>query len=644
MSSPPLTSAELRTLAAVCDALLPPDHWRWQASVAARVAALLARLPNPDDLARLRRFLALLETPAAGLLLAGRPRRFAALDRAGREAVLRALARHPLPPLRGAFQALKRLAAVAYYADCDEAGANPVWPALGYPGPVAPSPDVPKPIRPLSIERDSVLDCDVVIVGAGAGGGVVAGELAAAGRDVVVLEQGGYRAEPDYTQREVASLRDLYLGGGLRATGDLGIVVLAGSCLGGGTVVNYTTSFRTPDAVREEWARLSGLDFFAGADFTRSLDAVCARLNVNAEHNRPSGRDEIMERGLAALSWHVAAMPRNVAGCTQDDVCGYCGFGCVRGAKRSTLKTYLQDAAERGARIVVDCVVERVVVERGRALGVAARTRAGHALTVRARTVVVAAGAIGSPALLLRSGLDGAVGRNLFLHPVTAVWGLFPEEVRPWAGTLQARYSDRFADLDAGYGVRFETTGLHPGLLALGIPWDGAPRFDHRMRLLPHTSFVGLLLRDRVPGRLRVTRAGVPVLDYRIAAYDRRHLRRAVEGAARVLLAAGAREVLSTQNRTVSYRPGGHDTVEDWLARVDRVGYGANQTLYSSFHQMGTCRMGADPATSVVDGAGEAHAVRGLYVADASLFPSASGVNPMISVAALAHYVAQGLT
>jgi choline dehydrogenase-like flavoprotein len=161
------------------------------------------------------------------------------------------------------------------------------------------------------------------------------------------------------------------------------------------------------------------------------------------------------------------------------------------------------------------------------------------------------------------------------------------------------------------------------------------------MRLLPKMSFIGILTRDRFGGRVTVSRSGRPVVDYQVSRYDQRHVRRGVGGAARVLVAAGAGAIASTQVRTVSYRVGGRDRLEDWLARVDRLGYGPNRTLYSSFHQMGTCRMGGRRDASVVDGAGEVYAVRNLFVADASLFPTATGVNPMITVGALAHYVAQ---
>lgn len=327
-------------------------------------------------------------------------------------------------------------------------------------------------------------------------------------------------------------------------------------------------------------------------------------------------------------------------GCAQDDGCGYCGFGCRSGAKQSTLVTYLQDAAAGGARVVVNCDVRRVVIGGGTASGVEGRV-GPHALSVRAAIVVIAAGSVHSPALLLRSGIRlPALGRHLALHPATAVLADMDEEVRPWTGTVQAHYSDQFADLDHGYGFKLETAPVHPSLQALAAPWESAAQHRDRMQRLPHTALAGILLRDRFGGRVRVDRDGSPVVDYRLSRYDRRHLRQAIAAAAAVLEAAGAREIWLPLARAISYRPGPARAREDWLARVDAAGWGPNELLLVTFHQMASCRMGARPETSVVDAEHRVWGIRGLYVADASVFPTASGVNPMLSVMGIAHRAA----
>ena len=637
----------LRTLRALAETFVPPpDGARVQ--LAERLAEAIGRLPRAADRAELERLLGLLESRLVNLALAGVARPFTAMAPAQRERCLTTWATSRLGLRRKAFQALKRLATVLYYTATDADGTSPAWPALTYPGPLGPPPQTPKRIRPLAISGDTRLDCDVVVIGSGAGGGVVAGELAALGKDVIVLEKGGYVAEPDFTHLEGDALQRLYDAGGLRTTDDLGVVILQGSCLGGGTVINYTTGFRTPDGVREQWAREHDLPHFLGPEFSASLDAVARRLNVNTDESRPSGRDEVLIRGLDRLEWDHGFLPRDTRGCPQDDECGYCGFGCRRGAKQSTLVTYLQDAADRGARIVVDCEVRRVVLEGRYAVGVEARV-GPHALRVRARATVVAAGAIHSPALLLRSGVDlPALGRHLAFHPGTAVFGLMDEAVRPWTGTTQGHYSDEFADLEDGYGFKFETVPMHPGLAALGFPWTSARHHRELMTRLPHVALIAILLRDRDGGQVRVDADGNPVVSYRLSNYDAAHLRRGFAAAAELLEAAGAREIWAPHARWVAYRPdegpagtAAGEARARWMGRLDAAGYGPNELLLSTFHQMASCRMGGEARTSVVNQDNQVHGIGGLYVADASTFPNASGVNPMLTIMAIAHRAAR---
>src|SRR5271168_1963636 len=322
-------------------------------------------------------------------------------------------------------------------------------------------------------ERDLELTADGCVVGSGAGGGTAAAVLAAAGKDVIVLEAGGYYDDADFDGAELKGFFNLYAERGFASTANRSVGLLAGECVGGGTVVNYCTSFRTPREVRSEWAA-AGVPWFASEEYTRSLDAVCGRLHVNLEHNRVSAREAVLERGLRALGWHVDTMPRNVIGCDQGKVCGYCGLGCAIGAKQSTAKTWLVDAQNCGARIFAETRAMRVRIEAGTATGVEAVTKDGHRVTVRCKAVVVACGAIHTPALLLRSGLRNEhIGRHLHLHPVSNVCGVFEEEIRPWEGTMQAIYSDEHCRLTGNYGVKYETTALQPVIAVAVLPWRG---------------------------------------------------------------------------------------------------------------------------------------------------------------------------
>jgi choline dehydrogenase-like flavoprotein len=466
--------------------------------------------------------------------------------------------------------------------------------------------------------------------------------LAQAGLDVIVVEAGGYHAEDEFDGAELKAVENLYLNGGGIATHDQSVGLIAGATLGGGTVVNYTTSFRTPDGVREEWAS-HGASAFAGDDYTGALDAVCERIGVSSEESKPGARDAIMHRGLTELGWHSDFMPRNTRGCKQDERCGYCGYGCPYGAKQSGLVTWLQDHREAGGRVLVDTHVERIVVAGGGARGVeGVHHPTGSKVKIHARAVVCAAGALHTPALLRRSGMKNPnIGKNLRLHPATAVWGVFDEEVRGWGGTLQAVYSDQFADLDGeGYGLKFETAPIQPLILFSFAPWRSAAQHFELMQALPHSTAVGVLLRDKGAGEVRVGRDGAPVARYALSPTDVRHLRTGIEGAVQVLRAAGAQRVYTSHSKLVETRSGDVDAL---MNDADACGYGAGQIALGSFHIMGTARMGGHPTTAACDPTGQTYDVRDVVVCDGSTFPTSSGVNPQISIMAIAMMNAKAL-
>ncbi len=646
----PDLSARLRVvLAAVCDTFQPPGAAGDGTGepLLRRVESLIALL-HADDRARLRLLLAALGSPLVSLALSGRRAAFDTLDLEARVSVLRGWAESAIQSRRAGFQALKRLVNVSYYAWPASGDSHPAWSAVGYPGPLPPPPDPAPRLAALEITGDTTLECDVVVIGSGAGGGVAAGLLAEAGRAVVVLEKGPNLGPADFTQVEGDMLAAGYLDHGLLMTQSGSLPILAGSCLGGGTVINWTTSLAPGAATRAEWDRRSGLRLFESARFTESLARVTRRAGVNRDNSVPGVRDRLLEKGLRATGWHVDVIPRNVSGCIHGLECGYCGYGCRHNAKNSATKTYLADAARAGARIVVRCDVERVLLARGRAAGAVGTVRTADGrtvrLTVRAGAVVAAAGAIGTPALLLRSGLaNRLIGRNLHLHPVSALTGTFDERVEPWSGDLQTRHSDQFADLDAGYGAKFETGPVHWALPASAYGWEDPVRHRADVAALAHTSVCGILLRDRHAGRVRVARDGHARVHYELSAYDARHLRTALIGAARVLAAAGAREISTLQQPPVRVRPGAAGWLDDFGRRLDAAGLDRCRMALISFHQMATCPMGADPSLGVVNGRGEAFDLPGLFVADASAFVTSSGVNPMITIMAIADHVARSM-
>jgi long-chain-alcohol oxidase len=257
---------------------------------------------------------------------------------------------------------------------------------------------------------------------------------------------------------------------------------------------------------------------------------------------------------------------------------------------------------------------------------------------------VAACGAIQTPALLRRSGLaNRSIGRNLRLHPATGVFGVFDEEVRPWEGTMQAVYSDHNRDLDgSGYGVKYETAAIHPSLFAAYAPWRSAAQYVELAQGLAHLGVVGVLLRDRSRGEVRVGRDGEPVARYRLSEEDVGHVRTGIEGAAQILEAAGARRIVSAHARFVSYEPG-HRSRERFMRDADACGYSAGRCTFYSFHLMGSARMGGSPASSACGPEGETWEARNLVVCDGSTFPTASGVNPMLTIETIAHLNASAL-
>ncbi|HEV2029000.1 MAG TPA: GMC family oxidoreductase N-terminal domain-containing protein [Candidatus Dormibacteraeota bacterium] len=660
-----LSGQETRTLEAVCLTLVPSTP---PVDGAGDAGGLLSRSASDLQVARLlvdvlaaepaetqaqfRRLLGMFGSAGFGLLASGRPRGFADLDPNLRERVLQRMSTSSIPVLRQAFQAVKRPSTFLFYS-APVGDANPNWAALGY-TPTRP-PRVamaPKPIRTLPVTADIELTADAVVIGSGAGGSVVAAELAAAGSDVVVLEMGEYLNEADFTGMEAEMTPRLFLRRGLLSTADLGMVVLAGSCLGGGTVVNWSDSLRTPDDVLDEWEHQHGLEGLTGSAYQQAFGLVERRMNVNLLDSAPNANNAVLQRGCEALGYHWDPIPRNASGC--DQRCGGCQFGCPFGCKQTALLTFLQDAHNRGARIISGCRVDRVLFRQGRAAGVEAEVADAHSgqrhrVVVRAPIVVVAGGGVESPAVLLRSGLDNPnIGRHLRVHPVTAVAGFYDHPVEAWLGSPQTVKTDQFARLQGGHGFRLEMAPAHPGIIAMGTSWEGGRQHKLQMLQSANAAIFFVLTRDTGEGRVHVDRRGRAVISYWPNRVDRGFLVRGMQEITRIAFAGGAVTVSTTHTPALRLEsdsgvPGsvGAARLERFLGDIAARDVAPNRLPLFTAHQMGSCRLGKDPRTSVADPYGQVHGIPGLYVADASGFPTASGVNPMLSVMALAYRVAQ---
>ena len=425
--------------------------------------------------------------------------------------------------------------------------------------------------------------------------------------------------------------------------------LFAGACIGGGTTINWQSCFRTPDDVRAEWADASGCAFFTSDSFTESLDAVWRRIGASTDESEINENNNAICRGAKSLGYRWSVIARNSLGCDSDQ-CGNCQFGCRVGGKQSAANTYLLDAIRSGARVLAPFSARRIVQSKGTVTAVEgiARDSDGHLrpMKIIAPRVVLAAGALESPALLMRSGIRSPhLGGHLYLHPTVAVTGSYPTPIEAWRGPPQTIVCDEFSNLSKGYGYRIEAAPAHPGLLAVGVPWSSAREHRREMQQVKCAAPFIVLLRDSNSGRVRITAAGAPYFDYRLGGKEKRLLRHGMATAARIHFAAGAERILTLHSARLAWdRSQDGASIEKFCERIEAAPTSPNRLPLFSAHQMGTCRMGSNRSRAVCDGDGAVYGVKGLYVADASLFPASSGVNPMITIMALARHVAKGMT
>jgi choline dehydrogenase-like flavoprotein len=653
----------MTVMRALAETFAPGDDGARRAALATE---RLDRGVDPAQVRRLRLALRAFDSRIANLVLSGRPVRFSGTDQRSRERYLAGWAGSRVAARRDAFHALRGLFTFLAYADpgVDAAHPNPRWAAIGYEpvvNDVAPAPTaisaLELPADPAGIARRLPVDleADVVVVGSGAGGGVIALELARAGRRVLVVEAGPLVTEPDMPTDELAGFGRLFLQQGLSATHDGAIPLFAGSCVGGGTMVNWATCLPAPASIRAEWASRHGLDGFDGAEGDEDFAQLSVELGLRPPPDVPP-KDRALLAGATALGIEAAETVRNAAECGD---CGSCTFGCRLGAKRSTLRFHLAEAVRLGARILPGVTVDQVTVSAARVTGVQASMARDDGtrrpIRIRAGQVVLAAGALRTPGILERSSVGhSALGRFLRIHPVAGVAAIHPEPVLAWRGTSQAARSIAFAPGSPGVrapgGFTIEAVPAHPGLLASAIPWSTAAAHAELMARARFIAPYIAITRDTDWGRVTPLRSGGARVQYRLTPGDVDQLRTALVQMARIAAAGGAETVIVPASAVVRWdRADGRASLDGYLDRLRSLDFGPHQAGVFSAHQMGTARMGAQPGLHVCDPRGRVRwsvagisanqVITGLYVGDSSLFPTAIGVNPMLTVMALARRV-----
>ncbi len=489
--------------------------------------------------------------------------------------------------------------------------------------------------------RDLELDADDVVVGSGAGGAVVAALLAESGRRVIVLEEGPYvPIEEIQGMRPSQHLRKVWRDGGMSAAIGVGdsptINVTMGRAVGGSSIVTGAVCFRTPDAVLGEWNE-RGLTDLTPKLLEPHFEEVERSFSVEeVPSSMRSLSTQRFAEGAQKLGYDMQPTRRNTQGCNG---CGRCNFGCPHGAKMSVDMNYLPRAVRAGASIWSECLIEEVLLESGRALGVRGKILGTGGLfsrsrrvTVRAKRVVLAAGAIHTPLLLTKSGVGrrhGQVGQNLTLHPGFRMFARFEERLEGWRGALQSAFSKSLAH----EGLTMVGLFVPPGVLAATMTGFG-PEHVERARAIPHLAVFGGLLRDEGGGVVRRGPGREPIVTYRMSRRDRGRIPNVMRRMAEVFFAAGAREVFPP-----ILGQAGLDA--DTFRALDLDAVPSMRIECSSQHPLGTARMGIAPDHSVTDSFGRVWGTTGLVVADGSVVPSSLGVNPQITIMTLATRIAR---
>ncbi|KAF2430965.1 long-chain fatty alcohol dehydrogenase [Tothia fuscella] len=529
-------------------------------------------------------------------------------------------------------------------------------------------------IPPTREEEDAeVLETDVVIVGSGCGSCVAAKNLAEAGNRVVVVDKSYFWPAEHLPMPEPDGWVHMFMSGGALFSDDSSTCVTAGQTFGGGGTVNWSASLQTQGFVRREWAA-QGLPFFTSSDFQDSLDRVCTRMGVSTDYIKHNKSNDVLLEGARKLGWAAKAVPQNTGG--KQHYCGYCTFGCGACEKQGPVVSFLPDAARAGCKFMEGFDVQKVLFDnvKGRKIaigvegtwtsrdenaGVAGEPLVKRKVIIKAKRVIISAGTMQSPLILLRSGLKNKwIGRNLRLHPVSFVGAIYDEEVRPWEGGILTAVVNEFENQDGkGHGTKLEAVTMMPTAWLSFLPWSGgvnykllAPRMKNMVGhfAIQRDTGSGRVYPDPTDGRCRY--------QYSPTKTDRKHIVEGTLAVAKINYIMGAREIFTTIPNTSTFiRPEIIETDSEgsgincptfnaWLDEVRRRGVPDPDTNFMSAHQMGTNKMAASPKDGVVDPKGRVWEVdEGLYVADASVFPSASGVNPMVTNMAISDWISNNI-
>ncbi len=647
------TEKQLKALRAICNVLIPSiegdAYWQRKASdfkVVERMMEQISHLSEREQ-KEFKQLLSLISSRTLGLTWRGRLKPANDLSEEQLERMLKKWSHSRFKAIRKGYNTIKRLCGFVYYGATED-GVNPNWEAIDYQMLSKMDESSTHLLEGMIVPRkNQQLAYDVVIVGSGAGGSVAASILAEAGQSVLIIEKGPFLKGKDFNQVELDMLNKLYEGRGLLSSVDGGVSVFAGSCLGGGTTVNWAGAFRTPDYILEEWAKEHDNPHFLEADYNKGFDFVEKRNHISTDLIKHNPQNQSLYKGAQKLDWNVKLIPRNVRKpeALSDEFFwksqGFSPLGDRYGSKQCALQTALSDAVEKGAHVLYDTTVLKVLTSKGIAQGVEVVSKEKDKWSIRAKQVIVSAGSIHTPAILKRSGLrHKEIGRNLYIHPTVPLTGFYNEKSYSWYGPMMSAVVDEFTRKDGNYGFKIETPPVHLGLMSTVANWRSGRHYKQDMLEASYAQHFIILTRDKFGGRIKVDKKGNPLIYYQLHDFDKKHLIMGMQKGVELHHVNEAEKIYVYHNQALIYERG-RDDINFMLNEIPRRKWETNYFGMFSAHQMGTCRMGGSNKKHPVKPNGETREVKNLFVADGSLFPSASGANPMLSIQALAYYVAQ---
>jgi len=475
---------------------------------------------------------------------------------------------------------------------------------------------------------------EVAVIGSGSGGGVAA-NLLNENYEVGIFEKGSYANRE--ANNETFGYHNFYETYAMQQTRGYKVLLLAGSSVGGGTSINWTTSLRTPDNILNEWDSLTGQNnYFNSSNFKSSMDFICQQLNVSEANNRIPQKEIKLAEGLSQSQISYKIIPRN----TSNDQClesGFSTFGHSDESINSSYQTWFPEDKFNSQNVYSNTSVKYLTISKGKATHINVEKN-GKVQQIAVDKVVLAAGSLNTPKILLNSGYKNKhLGQHLKLHPVSGVAGKFSEEQKPWAGTMQGIYSDDYLFMKDNYGYLLEGLPMHPSLFFPFFP-NNNDNFEDFIKSYNYWSGSIVLTSDKSSGSI-INKNPQHLWDYNLNDFDHSNLLHGLENLVRANYLAGAEEIMVAASPTMHWKKSSNVHIEDFINKIRAIKNAPFRILLGSAHQMGTARINPNPEQGVVDLDGKVHGLENVYIVDASTFPRCSGVNPMISIQSMSHFL-----